>query len=192
MIQNWHALLVKKRTASKYTRNIYYDAMGQVVSVVENSVPTTMTYDSTYNLTTKLVGVDMTDYVYNDADQLTERMVNGIPVEEYEYDEAGRMTSRHPPSVVMCNLAYDHTRDRYNSSVSPQQVYTTNQTTYQYNDLGKLKQVTKPNSDVITFTYYGNGKRATKTVTTGTSSITWRYHYDQGMPVNIENLTENE
>ena len=33
---------------------------------------------------------------------------------------------------------------------------STNQTTYQYNDLGKLKQVTKPNSDVITFTYYGN------------------------------------
>ncbi|HRV75713.1 MAG TPA: hypothetical protein P5106_09095, partial [Caldisericia bacterium] len=173
------------------TRNISYDAMGQVTSVVENGTSTGMAYDSTYNMTSKSVGTDNYVYNYNADDQLTMIYENGQPTTEFEYDSAGRLTSRHPPSVMTYNYRYDYYRDRNNPNIKPYSVFTSNETTYEYNDLGNLTKVVKPNDDEISFTYYGNGKRATKSVKVGLATTTWRYYYDQDLPVKIENLSDS-
>ncbi|HPI84659.1 MAG TPA: RHS repeat-associated core domain-containing protein, partial [Caldisericia bacterium] len=173
------------------TRNISYDAMGQVTSVVENGTSTGIGYDSTYNMTSKSVGTDNYVYSYNADDQLTMIYENGLPTTEFEYDSAGRLTSRHPPSVMTYNYRYDYYRDRNNPNIKPYSVFTSDETTYEYNDLGNLTKVVKPNDDEISFTYYGNGKRATKSVKVGLATTTWRYYYDQDLPVKIENLSDS-
>ncbi len=164
------------------------------------------TYDANYNITGRTYPSGSSTYTYDNYDRLTEASTpQGTYT--YTYNSRSNRTSLHfvnTGSTVDETTTYSYTIDDRLSSytvvnnlnqqtirtasftyddagnltqkqiIENGQTYTT---TYTYFDDNRIKTVTLPDTTVISFTYFADGTRATKT--TATEWIT--YHYAGGL-----------
>ncbi|SHF14153.1 RHS repeat-associated core domain-containing protein [Seinonella peptonophila] len=135
-----------------------FDNINQLIKITENNlVRARFTYDETERLASRRNGDKTTSlYRYNGAGDLLQ-VVNYIETGEiidsfsYTYNQKGNITS------VTSNIGT---------------------TIYDYDQLEQLTKETRPNGDTIEYTYDEVGNRLTKKVTTGGTSTTTTYTYN--------------
>lgn len=152
-----------------------YDADGRLVELTypggSNSV--TYAYDDVGRLT------DVTDwlanhttYGYDDAGRLASTTLGNGLTTERTYDEANRLTEVENRNGAAVVSSYTYTLDDVGNRT--QVVDTSGTTTYGYDDLNRLTDVTYPNADVQAYAYDAMGNRTEKTQNTVPTS----YNYD--------------
>lgn len=164
------------------------------------------TYDANKNITQRSYPNGIQNFAYDNYDRLTQatasegtytysydvrnnrstmRFVNyNQTVDQtttYAYSIDDRLTSYtvvnnlNQQTIRTVNYTYDDAGNTLTKAVT--EGGTTLTTTYTYYDDNRLKTTTLPNSEVITYTYYADGTRATKT-----NNTEWiRYHYSGGL-----------
>ena len=184
---------VKGRTVLdlRYSR----DALGRVTSLVETGPagPTTTT---------------ATDYKYNSADLLSQVIVNGRAVETDSYDPAGNRTALNDPRRAAPRPSYNADNElvrwgqsKYGWAPNGDLARVTDgagTTSYTFDDLGRLRRVTLPDGESITYLVDAQGQRVGRLVdgrlvagylygpsgdmvaqTNGAGAVVARYGYDQ-------------
>jgi len=171
-----------------YTR----DALGRVTSVAQTGPDGAKT---------------ATDYTYNSADLLAKVIVNGRTVEADSYDEAGNRTAVTTPAgttraiynadnelVAWGKTSYSWAPDGSLTRVTD----AAGTSSYTFDDLGRLRHVTLPGGESITYLVDAQGQRVGREVdgrlvagylydasgevvaeTNGAGAVVARYGYDQ-------------
>jgi RHS repeat-associated protein len=170
------------------------DALGRVTSLVETGPagPTTTT---------------ATDYKYNSADLLSQVIVSGRAVETDSYDPAGNRTALSTPagntsaSYNADNALVRWGQSNYGWAPNGDLARVTDgagTTSYTFDDLGRLRRVTLPDGESITYLVDAQGQRVGRVVdgrlvagylygpsgdmvarTNGAGAVVARYGYDQ-------------
>jgi RHS repeat-associated protein len=167
------------------------DALGRVSSVVESGP----------------AGSTTTDYKYNSADLLSQVIVNGRTVESDSYDDAGNRTAQTTPAgktsatynaddelLKWGNTSYSWASDGTLARVTD----GAGTTSYTFDDLGRLRHVSLPTGESITYLVDAAGERVGREVdgrlvagylydpsgnvvaeTDGAGAVIARYGYDQ-------------
>ena len=141
-----------------------YDELNRLTKITEpNGRITEYTYDAVGNRESQTITDELDEiiilYEYNELNQLTqttETQDQNIILTEYTYDKNGNQTE-----------------------IAKTEDQATETETYEYDVLNQLKKVTLANQDEISYTYYGNGLRATKTF----ENETTEYYYDRGRTI---------
>jgi len=135
------------------------------------------TYDKLGRITQKIEtiggGTDTYDYTYDTAGRLAQVKKNNVVTATYTYDSNSNRLS-YTGAGPAINGTYDN-QDRLTQYGSATYAYTANGeltsktvgalvTTYQYDVVGNLKQVTLPNSTQITYLIDGQNRRIGKKV----------------------------
>jgi len=173
--------------------NYSYDALSRVLSILHQVGSTTLdgasyTYDSAGNRTSK---TDMrtsttSNYNYDDIYQLTGVTQGTSTTESYTFDAVGNRLSSLGVSPYAYNASNEltstpsttYTYD-YNGSMLTK-ADSTGTTSYSWDYYtSKLDSVTLPGSGgTVTFKYDAFGRRAQKSFTQGSTTITTNYLYD--------------
>ncbi len=180
------------------TTTYTYDALNRVTYTNGPTGALSYGYDLNDNRTSITYPGSLTvNYVYDAANRLTTVTDYGSRVTQYSYDSANRQTGIAYPNSVQAAYTYDDA-DRLLSLVHTHPVnsvittaaYTLDNvgnrltmvdldgtTTYTYDNLHRLKTVTYPNGELVTYNYDPMGNR-----TSMTSSVhgTTTYSYDAG------------
>jgi YD repeat-containing protein len=167
---------IQARTYPSGYQSFTYDDYDRLTQATMPNGTYTYTYDSRSNrLTMRFVNTaqtqdETTTYTYSVDDRMVAYTV---------YDNILQTTIR--------NVAYTYD----NAGNTTQRVFTENgipeTTTYAYYDDNRIHTVTLPSSEVITFTYFADGSRATKE--SGTEWIT--YHYATGLVKEVHHLASD-
>ena len=153
---------------SSYTYE--YDAAGNRISMTEvDGNITTYTYDDLYQLTSVTYPDGITvEYTYDaTGNRLT--LTDTTRTMDYNYDDADRLLSAGA-------VAYDW--DNNGNLISKTDANGT--TTYTYDHEKRLISITFPDGKTNTFTYYPDGRRLSKTDTSGDTIY---YLYDGPNPI---------
>jgi YD repeat-containing protein len=133
----------------------------------------------TYDLADRLTTVTDWDsriaaYTYDDANRQTAVQYPNNTQATYTYDDADRLLSIvHTSSVSGTIAVFTYTPDAVGNRLTMQDLNST--TTYAYDDLYRLTQVTYPDGETVTYAYDAMGNR---TAMTSTISGAVTYTYD--------------
>ena len=173
-------------------------------------------YDANRNITGRVYPAGSTTYTFDNYDRLTEADApEGVYTYTYDVrNNRATMTFVNTDNTVNQTTTYTYTVDdrlssyvvlnNLNNTVIRTAEYTydnagntltkavteggiTLTTTYTYYDDNRIKTVTLPNNDLITYTYHADGSRATKT--NATEYIT--YHYASGLVKEVHHDKNN-
>lgn len=137
-----------------------YDAGGNRLSAT-NAAGEVTEYE--YDALDRLIGVRYSSgkelrYSYDAIGNRLTRTVNRTDVTTYTYNAEGELTAAGSRTYT-----YDAAGNRVGKTTGP------NTTTYQYDEGGRLSNVTLPSGELVSFTYLPTGQRIRKTTSTGTS-----------------------
>jgi RHS repeat-associated protein len=130
-----------------------YDGFGNITSIDRNGQIFGYTYDSLNRV--KDETSSQKSYHYDDLGNISEFVQNGQTY-SYTYDNTSRVKQAIVPTGNY-QYSYDSRGNRL----------TANSSSYSYNALNQLKTFSKPSGKanlVTTYTYYGDGLRATKSI----------------------------
>jgi RHS repeat-associated protein len=165
-------------TAEAFQYNAFGESTRQTAQVnATNVFDVQITRDDLGRITQRIETVDgitrVFDYGYDAAGRLWQVGRNGTLVARYLYDANGNRIDVQG-ELGPVTATYDN-QDRVLTYNGTSYTYTANgelatktiggqTTSYVYDTLGNLMQVTKPNGDVITYTVDGRGRRVGKSV----------------------------
>jgi RHS repeat-associated protein len=151
-----------------------YDALIRTHIIYPGGEVVTYTYDLADRLqTVEDWGSRTVNYTYDDADRPTLAQYPNNTSASYGYDDADRLTTLTNSSIVSGTLStFTYTLDDVGNRL--QVVDQDGTTTYSYDDLYRLTQVTYPigSPTTVSYSYDPMGNR---TVMTDTSTITYTY-----------------
>jgi RHS repeat-associated protein len=160
-----------------YTR----DGDGQVKSTTAKGLsgPGLETTEDTYDENNRLTKAGATEYKYDAANNTTK-----IAASAYEYDKASELKAG--PSLT---YTYDELGQRTKTTPSSGPA-----TAYGYDQAGNLTSVTRPKEGATpeikdTYTYDGNGLRASQTIAGTTSYLAW--DMTESLPLILNDGTNN-
>lgn len=154
-----------------YTR----DDLGRVLSKTETFNATTDVYEYTYDLTGRLATVTKNSLPYSSYTRdlnsnVTSATVGGVSVTA-TYDNQDRIETFN-------SLEFTHNHN--GELIQKLDTATSATTSYAYNAMGELTQVTLPSSDVITYKLDGQGRRYSRAVN---GAITNRFLYSGSLQI---------
>ena len=191
--------LVTGTTLGSTTETFEHSAFGELSRhtsevTVTNVFDVQITRDNLGRITRRIEVIDtitrVFEYGYDLAGRLAVVQLNGSLLVAYTYDSNGnRLTAQTQTGIV--SATYD-AQDRLLTYDNASYTYTANgelatktvagqTTTYVYDTLGNLIQVTKPNGTIITYMVDGRGRRVQKSVD-GVPVRGWLYA-DQLRPI---------
>ena len=138
-----------------------YDNAGRLTAETVDGSVTAYTYDGYNNRIGKTENGQQTSYTYDSRNRLTKETVTEneqTAVTSYQYDPNGNLYSRQ-------TLTYRENITQKPKAFTALMGYTadTDDMLLEYNNFNQLTAVTKGN-DVVTYDYYANGMRKSKTV----------------------------
>jgi RHS repeat-associated protein len=156
--------LAKYATAEIYKTDFTRDKLGRITQKVETIGGSTHTYDYAYDIAGRLIevkqnGVVQSSYGYDDNGNRTD--LNGVPIAHY--DAQDRLLDYN-------NITYDYTA---NGELKTKIVGNAT-TSYNYDVLGNLRNVTLANGNTIDYLTDGQNRRVGKKVN-GTLIQGWLY-----------------
>jgi RHS repeat-associated protein len=157
-----------------FSQSITRDALGRISAKSETVNGTTHTYDYTYDSAGRLIDVNRdsaaySDYTYSTNSNRTSGTVGGTSFSG-TYDSQDRLTEYNALDFTY-NLNGERSA-RIDTSTSPNPT-----TTYNYDELGDLKQVVLPSSDVLDYVLDAFGRRVGKKL--NSTLQTWYVYEDQ-------------
>lgn len=184
--------MTKETHANGTYASYAYDTANQLTSLQNKKSDTsnisgfTYVYDSMGNRTsTTQNGTDVTSYVYDAIYRLTNVTYPDASTEVYTYDNVGNRLQKNNSSTGIVNYTYD-IANRMLTEGSITYAWNNNGnmtgktegadvTSYAYNYDDNLVNVTLPSTQTNGFSYYPDGRRLSRTDTTGTIT---KYFYD--------------
>ena len=184
--------------SSVYTSHSYtYDNSGNVTKRIDSiggqgSITTDYSYDSTNRLSKEWGPTEKLYYTYDDHSNMYSAVYDYDRY--FAYDANNRLTEVEDLWIKgetadgekqadwIIDYTYDNNGNLLGSSkyaYYPQD-YQSNRKTYTYNDFGQLTGYSDSLGDSVTYTYYADGLRASKTV----NGVTTKYYYDGGNVIN--------
>ncbi len=141
--------------STKYSYSLTRDLLGRITQMSENVLGTTAIYD----------------YTYDTAGRLDEVEVNSTLASENTYDSNSNRTSGQVRGTAFTATYDAHDRlstwnnyqfgyDKNGERTSKLDTSTSDQTNYSWDAWGKLKSVTLPNSDVVSYKYDGSNRKS--------------------------------
>lgn len=156
------------------TQAITYDALGQAITKTDQAgKPTHFAYDQRGKLTqvTDALG-GVTRYAYDEAGNCISQTDANGHITTFEYDRLGRRLKRTLPAGMSETYSYDAA-----GNLTARVDFRGKRTTYTYDVMNRLSSKT-PDASLgepgVTFTYTANGRRASMTDVSGTTT----YDYD--------------
>jgi len=178
-----HTLANKNGLTITSAYNYDYDANGNRVTVLDSDGTTTYAYDELNRLesVTEPSG-KVTAYTFDaSGNRTTETVTESSAVAtSYTYNVQNQLSSTAKTSggtVVDVNYAYDNNGNELSESTSGAAAAT-----YSYNALNQMISAQTAGS-TATYTYNGDGLRASKAVTEGGATETTKYLYEYDKPV---------
>jgi len=144
--------LAKYATADLYKTDVTSDKLGRIIQKIETVGGSTSTFDYAYDVAGRLVEVKLngaiqSSYGYDDNGNRND--LNGVPIAHY--DAQDRLLDYN-------NATYDYTA---NGELKTKTVGNAT-TSYHYDVLGNLRQVTLPNGTAIDYVIDGQNRRIGK------------------------------
>jgi RHS repeat-associated protein len=170
--------LVQGQVAGLLPTGYTYDARGRLATITQGTGPDERTATFIYNSAGFLE--TMTDplgravtFAYDAAGRIIRQTLPDDRIIQYSYDASGNLTSVTPPGRPAHVFAY--------TPVDLQQTYTppsvsgggTNQTLYIYNADRQLERITRPDGQVVSFTYDTAGRLGTLALPDGQIGYTY-------------------
>lgn len=163
-----------------------YDAAGRLDGIAQGTRITSFGYDAGGRLAT------MTDplgrsvgFQYDDAGRVTQQTLPDGRAVTYAYDASGNLTAITPPGRPAHAFSYTRTNEplRY-TPPQPSPVLPTPQTQYQYNLMGQLARIIRPDGQAIALSYDLAGRVAAQITPAGT--VVYGYDPETG---NVDRVT---
>jgi len=157
------------------TTFITYNAHGQPLTYTDqNSVLTTLTYDTRLRLTSRLVGTELTSFEYWPTGLLKKVTLPDLSFIEYGYDAAHRLTQVQDSAGNRIAYTLDPAGNRTNESVYDPSNALTQARTQVFNNLSQLYQtIASANTAAVTttFGYDNNGNHTTTAAPLSRNSV---------------------
>jgi YD repeat-containing protein len=156
--------LLEVADANGNTLKYEYDLADNLTALVyPNGQRVSYQYDTRGRLEKISDAAGTTSYRYNDADQLVDRTLPNGVVTTYGYDSAGRLagiTHTHQSGRILVAFAY--TRDAVGNCLQTMQTMADGRkltTTFAYDEVHRLTQVTHPDGRTVKYRYDPAGNR---------------------------------
>jgi RHS repeat-associated protein len=137
--------------------NFAYDSRGRLASLTDGTRTTTFAYDANGNLSTVTDPLNLTrSFTYDlDGRLLTSTLEDGRVV-SYSYDANGNLTSITPPGSLAHAFGYSTVNQL--TSYTPPPVSGGGATTYSFNSDREITKMTRPDGQVINYSYDPSGR----------------------------------
>jgi len=158
-------------TADATTINYAYNFAGQLASMTDaKSHVTSFLYDDAGRHTKKtLPDLTYEQYFYNAAGDMTSRRLADGNTNNFTYDTMNRLTQiAYYDNNKFANFTYLANGQRDTASTRTTLLATPQVTDYDYDVLGRLKQVMVPDGRAVSYTYNDNDQRTSMTTPAGT------------------------
>ncbi|MBK1642895.1 hypothetical protein CKO12_13660 [Chromatium okenii] len=168
-----------------------YDTQGQLVSISQGTGVDqrnlTLAYNPQGDLKTLTDPLGRTlGYQYDAAGRITQKTLPDGRELRYAYDDNGNLTSLTPPGQLPHLFTY--TKTDQTAEYSPPEIGAgTNSTVYTYNLDKDLTKITRPDGQLLRFTYDTAGRLSQQTLPNGTQ--TYSYNATTGKLTSVTDLS---